>query len=626
VRLTPPSGRNILWTGTVNYLIMVEIFVMVLSPKGYPSPQDSLKTGYKRGLNIDSWQGGFVYRKALSSPYTLNISEILSSSRLQVSPTQDKWKDQHHLIVDFSRIFTRRFSLNLMGSSFLFSDKQSGYVNDIRTHLIGLGATYSGKKFRIPTLLGVKEDHRFGQKDRGPSYRMGVELPQFDIGEYSNQFHTTYEEDNLRRRKNNRFSLSYLVFREFYTETSDSLRLALHRQRRDYYISSSGEIESREEKIQEAENTLTYRIRSDFHCRIRGGVVSRLLRIDLLNESDKALKRERKDFNTVGNIDFRLKIPSFWIDMSFSYVNEEQKYRLAETLPSSPYSGSHYLVTPDNRSAYTTISLRTGWRFFSTDSVVLTSTLQRYRYDTPDPKNFDDRDELRFKLSCQEFHAFSPTLTLRLLLSLNFLHFVYIYGEKSADNNWTRILRFNPTVSWTPTPRWKFSQSVEVLANYVDYDYESLFPSTRSFLYRKFRLDDSTQVHITSRLSLSLHYRLELDENGKFLWDRWLEQKLIDRQSHTLALSLYYRPWKAFRISPGYSFFSRRGYYHTTNHPSSQDRELNLDHRSAGPYLGLSYQSNRLRFTLRGNTIVTKTLNIKKQVLTRIDLNMSWAL
>lgn len=605
---------------------MVEIIVMVLSPKGYPSPQDSLKTGYKRGLNIDSWRGGFVYRKALSSPYTLNVSEILSSSRLQVSPTEDKWKDQHHFILDFSRILTRRFSLNLLGSSFLFSDKQSGYINDIRTHLIGMGATYSGKKFRVPALLGVKEDHRFGQKDRGPSYRIGVELPRFDIGEYSNQFHTTFEEDNLRRRKNNRLSLSYLVFREFYTETSDSLRFALHRQRRDYYISPSGEIESREEKIQEAENTLTYRIRSGFHCHIRGGVSSRLLRIHLLNESDKTLKRERKDFNTVGAVNFRLKIPSFWINMSFSYVNEEQKYRLAETLPSSPYSGSRYLVTPDNRSAYSTFSLRTGWQFSSTDSVVLTSTLQRYRYDTPDPKNFDDRDELRFKLNCQEFHAFSPTLTLRLSLSLNLLHFVYIYGENSADNNWTRILRFNPTVSWTPTPRWKFSQSIEVLANYVDYDYESLFPSTRSFLYRKFRLDDSTQVHITPRLSLSLHYRLELDENGKFLWDRWLEQKLIDRQSHTLALSLYYRPWKGFHISPGYSFFSRRGYYYTTNHPSSQEKDLNLDHRSSGPYLGLSYQSNRLRFTLSGNTIVTKTLNIKKQVLNRIDLNMSWAL
>ncbi len=625
-RIKTPFQKKHCIERIVRYFVMITIISMFLSSRGFSGSLDSLSTYYTRGLSTESWRGGFVYQSIIFSRYKLYVSEILSSSCLELSPTANKWKDQHYFLLDLTRTINQKFSAKLMGKSLTYSDKQSGYPNDIRTQFIGVGAEYKEENFKIPLLLGIKRDQRFKQSDQGASYRISVDNTRFELASYINRFHTAYEEDDLQRRKNNTFTISYLVNRTFQKGTSDSLKLSMNHQRRDYYISESGEIENREEKEQKLENFLTYKISHRFLCRIRGTISTRSLRINLLNNSQKKLKRQRKDFYTSGDISLYFKISSIRARASLAYLGEEQKYLVTETLPSSPYSGNNFLITPDNQSAYTTLSLQTWWQFSKNDSLIFTSYLQRFRYDTPDPTNFDDRDELRFHTDIREIHTFSPCLALHLNVSLNLLHFVYIYGEKSADNNWTRILRLSPTLFWSPIPRWRFSHSTEVLINTVDYDYESMLPSIRSFLYRKFQLEDSVRVSLTPRVSLRLFYRLELDENGKFLWDRWTEQKLADRVSRTVTVSMNYRPGKTINISPGYTFYSRRGYRYKVGLTNLQEKNIMLVFKSYGPILRIGYTSENLRFILAGNTIITNTPSTKKKILTRFNLGLSWIL
>lgn len=605
---------------------MTGIILTVLSQKAFPIAQDSLYTGYNRGLNTEAWQGGFVYQKIFSSGRVFNVSEAFSTSRLRMTPELDKWKDQQNLVFNFLQKLTNRFSMNFSGSSYLFTDKQSGYRNDIRTHLLGLGMSYTTNNIQIPFFLGFKDDRRFDQVDQGFNYRVGMNAPYFRIGEYENRLYAGYEGDNLRQRKNNRLSMTYAINRQFYAETNDTLILRLNHQRRDYYVSETGIIESRAEKSHGAENMLTYRIGSGFLWNLKGSISSRSLKISLMNGPQQGVKRERKDFNSTGEVHFLYKRPSFRGKMSLTYNSTEQKYALTELTSLSPYQSSSRLSTPDNQATFTTLSFQAGWKFLSTDSLIFSSHLQRFRYDTPDPDNFDDRDELRYWLSLQEIHNFSPNLRLNLSLHLNLLHFVYIYGEKSANNNWTRILRLNSSVTWRPAPRWRTTQSAEVLANYVDYDFESYFTSVRSFLYRKLRLEDSTRVDLSPRMSFHLFYRLELDENGKLIWDEWLQQKLIDRHSHTLSISLDYQPWRSFYISPGYTYYSRQSYRYSSSVTASQERELNLDFRSYGPFLKMTYHSDRLYFFLTGSRIFTKNMNVNRQVITRIEMKMNWTI
>jgi len=201
---------------------------------------------------------------------------------------------------------------------------------------------------------------------------------------------------------------------------------------------------------------------------------------------------------------------------------------------------------------------------------------------------------------------------------------VYIFGEKSANNNWTRIIRLSPKLTWYPSPAWQLQQSVEVLANYIDYDFESLFTTVRSYLYRKFIVAENIRGNISKNVTLRFYYKLELDENGKFLWDKWLEQKAADRQTHTATVGLDYKLVKGLTISPGFSWFSRKSYHYTTHPLLSSNRALNLSFESYGPILTLQYNSNRMQFYFSANTLAIKTRQHEKQILHRIQLRMNW--
>jgi len=203
---------------------------------------------------------------------------------------------------------------------------------------------------------------------------------------------------------------------------------------------------------------------------------------------------------------------------------------------------------------------------------------------------------------------------------------VYIYGEKSADNNWTRIFRLNPEIHWTPFPNFRWRQSAEVLANYISYDFESILPSIKSFLYRKFRLEESLESRVSPNISLLFLYRLELDENGKFLWNEWIEQKLVDRYSHTFQVFLNYSVWNVLTIRPGFTYYSRKGFKYIPLGILDTQKDIHVDFQNYGPSLAVQYVSNRLRVHITASKVATETFNLQKQILNRFNLKLSWAI
>ena len=68
---------------------------VIMGTKGYATTQDSIGTDYTRGLNTELWEWNYGYHTYITPAYSLQINGILSTSRLAVTPTQDKWKDKH---------------------------------------------------------------------------------------------------------------------------------------------------------------------------------------------------------------------------------------------------------------------------------------------------------------------------------------------------------------------------------------------------------------------------------------------------------------------------------------------------------------------------------------------------
>jgi hypothetical protein len=306
-------------------------------------------------------------------------------------------------------------------------------------------------------------------------------------------------------------------------------------------------------------------------------------------------------------------------------MNEEQKYLIGERRESSPFSGSRFLITPDNISQSTRLQLRAGWRYSKVDSLNFTSSVHKFQYDTPAKNNFDDRDEIRIKINIQSFHDLSPGLKCRFSLSTHLLHLVYIYGRRSADNNWTRIIRFQPELHWQPSANLSISQSVKILANYVSYDFDELSPTIKSFLYRKLTIADTLDYSFSENCKINLNYQLELDENGKFLINDWSEQRIIDRKGHTFGISCRLEVTDKLILSPGYNYYLRKGFQYKSFMNSGMQRNLSQQFHSFGPNFVLKYSSRKLLVLFRGSRLISKTLNsISNNILTRVNLSCRW--
>jgi len=587
---------------------------------------DSLRTQYSHGLNTDIWRVHLNYQSQLTPRAFAYIHEDATASRLKVAPSQNKWKDQHTLMARSLYLLQPNLSFQVEGSHTLFIDRQSGFENDIRTQMICAGFTLSRPNFNMPIRVGIKQDKRMQQSDTGISYNTSLQVPRIRFLEYTHRIQGKLDGDNLDQRKNFSHMIYYQAHRQFYQETADTLNIQYRGLRRDYYISPEGDLERREDYTQSAENRLTYHIGHRTRVYILGRIVMHRLKIDLLSGSSSGFKRERKDLELFGSIHFRWQRDWMGGDFQLKHLSEDQRYKLAETLLSSPYSGSSLLKTPDNQSSISSYHLKTWFPIGLTDTLLLTTHFQKLQYDTPDEENFDDRDEIRWHTDLTHLHRFSPTIILKTQLSSHLMHLVYIYGEKSADNNWTRIFRFKPEITWRPSLKMRWKQSATVMANYVDYDFDSELAGVRSFLYRKYQLDDSVFVGFSRRTTALVNYRFESDENGKLIWSEWLEQKISDRQSHTFTMQIDYTPCIGWHIRPGYSFFIRRGYQYIFQSDGSQQKKRHLDFHSHGPMLIWHYHGKRLQFNFAAHTIRTKTLIVKRQIYTRLDFKMRWIL
>ena len=122
------------------------------------------------------------------------------------------------------------------------------------------------------------------------------------------------------------------------------------------------------------------------------------------------------------------------------------------------------------------------------DSLSMMFLISRFQHDTPDSNNFDDRDEYRATAILGYSHWFSPVLRIGFEAKLNLHHLVYIFSERSVNNNWNRILQLASSIKYRPSPMFVWSQQVELSANYTNYDFEELQSQIRSFVFRKFSL------------------------------------------------------------------------------------------------------------------------------------------
>jgi hypothetical protein len=211
--------------------------------------------------------------------------------------------------------------------------------------------------------------------------------------------------------------------------------------------------------------------------------------------------------------------------------------------------------------------------------VELTGSASILKYDTQSDVNYDDRDELGYLVYLA--HRFNNLRGLILVTSvdMNLYHTVYIYSQKSSNNNWNRVLRFTSKSYFEPGEGFRNIGTFSVLANYTVYDFEDIISSVKSYSFRQMNLKDSMIVKFTRHLGADIYGELKYYERGELNWGEFSQRPVNYYEDKIINSELNYFFNKFITISAGYRYFEQKRFNYING-----ERVFDNFVRTTGPF------------------------------------------
>lgn len=617
----------------IKYFIFILLFIQYFSPLWAFVDQDNpflYRIGFEQELNEYKWLTEISYQRPIFGRGFVHIGENFNSSLIRLRSEDRKWKDDQQLLINLFLPYTKIWGFNSSVVANQFSDRLSGIRRDIKTNWFTTGFLIQPQsKIKLNSEIGYKYDDRLARNDRGITYDIHVMADSIDIKDYDNKFYFLTKGDKYSVRQNNDFELRYQVRRYFQQDTFDSLSIFWTKKRRDNYSQIDLDkifIESYEEENRGLVHYLLYGSLEGIRFRFRNMLINRQTGISKLNEHSKTESRSKSNFHSENEIEMIFQHTWTLLSLGLNFETDNQRNNVPVTFDTNPFSRDFAYISPDFKSSRLTLSTRAHINFTESDTLQLSGSISRYQYDTPE-NNVDDRDELRWNINIMEIHHFSRYLKLITNANVNLNHLVYLLGERSANNNWMRIFALSPQVIYRPSKKFSLIHQLEVLANYVDYDFETGTSSNnlKSYVYRRFSLLQEISTQITRHIRLFNSSKIELEENGKLDWDQWTEFVQMTRETYWLRMNLTYQIADRFIVAPGI-LYSRRieknqNYLSLVGNNGEKKGIIS----SYGPTLKLVISPHKkMNLGFEGMRRVVITDSIRKSYFNNFYLTLTW--
>jgi hypothetical protein len=223
--------------------------------------------------------------------------------------------------------------------------------------------------------------------------------------------------------------------------------------------------------------------------------------------------------------------------------------------------------------------------------VELAGSASILKYDTQSKENYDDRDELGFLIYTA--HRFNNLKNLVLVTSadLNLYHTVYIFSQKSSNNNWNRVLRFTSKSYFEPYDWLRNSGTFSVLANYTVYDFQDIISSVKSYSFRQLNLKDSLILKFGRYFGTDIYGEIKFYERGELNWSEFSQRPVNYFEDRIINSELNYFFNKFITFSAGYRYFEQRRFNYING-----ERVFDNFVRTTGPFAGIKAEWKRNSF------------------------------
>lgn len=183
---------------------------------------------------------------------------------------------------------------------------------------------------------------------------------------------------------------------------------------------------------------------------------------------------------------------------------------------------------------------RFNWSVSSDYRVGLNSSISILRYDTPEI-NFDDRDELTFVASLNQKYKFNSALDLSLGISGEALHRVFLFSQRSIENNWRRSIRFEPSADWQPVSSVRLNYNFLVRSNYTTFDNKLTDGTTNDQSSREWGFNTKGRWDLNKHFTLEAGWSLNFLLIGQLFWEQFAETPIDTLITSKYEITLAYR-------------------------------------------------------------------------------------
>jgi hypothetical protein len=175
-----------------------------------------------------------------------------------------------------------------------------------------------------------------------------------------------------------------------------------------------------------------------------------------------------------------------------------------------------------------------------------------------------DRDQKVMLANGKYCHVFSRYFSAGISGGANSFHQIYVSGYQSANNNRNDTYIFSPNGTWKPFEHIAVSQSFDIQANYITFDFDRKKIATRNRIFRRATSKTDLLLLLSKRLVLEQAYQYRYEDYGQLIWnDGWQQAVSWDRRRNGLETRLIYNPNKIFQITPSFAWERTNDFKHS---------------------------------------------------------------
>lgn len=601
-------------------------------------PPSLLASLFDKRLNTYSLNSRFNYSNSFGK-YSFTILENFRSTVTKATP--NSIKDENYLTISNDYSMSKFLALGIMLNNNTFSDDRRLSIN--KTSVMHGQVFANIKPYPGISLIpygGISQNQQVAVLDKGVIYGSEANVSELRFDDFVIKGNAKFQNEDISPRKNTLRLINIDLLTDIEKEISNNFSARFTEQRRDFYFESdsvtsttfgiTNNIQSRTEDQYQLQNRLFYfspvtNFSLDINGRVFWRTIDRSTRyivLDNITQSSFDTKIEEFKIDLTTSASYRSG--DFKGVVRLNYSEKEEKHSPKQIEGANPifFKERENIEAQKNNSAQLiTLTAESTYDLSESDHLFLSMFHRKLVYDTPSDLNFDDRDELLTSARIRYLRNLNYFFDLFLNFEASLNKIVYIFAERSSNNNVKRFIKFSSGGIYK-SKNIISSNSAEVSANYTVYDYEDLNPNFKSFSFRQLAFRDSTMIKFSRKLKSEIYAYLKISEQGDFKWNNFSNQPVRYLQEIYVEPKFFYSIGQ-LEMGVGLRFFELSTY----GYNDKNEKELSNRYSSIGPLTDIRLLMNdSLRLKVYGYYEFITTESSSKNEQANLNIQIDWLL